>query len=81
MSNAARALAQRLNNTAPKYDNVDDAAAIAFAKRLQERGIVGDVAGMLEGVDPADEQWKRVLQLLREEKKAAEEAERRTATS
>src|SRR5689334_5255688 len=77
MRNAARALAQGLKSTAPKYDNVDDQAAIAFAKRLQERGIVGDVAGMPEEVDPAEEHWQRVLQFLREEKEAAQVAERR----
>jgi hypothetical protein len=77
---SARALARQLSSTTtPKQETAEDAAAVAFARRLQARDIVGDVAGMPEEVDPAEEHWQRVLQFLREEKEAAEEAERRKA--
>ncbi|BBY06016.1 hypothetical protein [Mycobacterium noviomagense] len=63
---SARKLAAQLAATQPEYDNADEAAAIAFTKRLQERGIVGDVAGMPDPVDP-DREWReRVLAYFRD---------------
>lgn len=70
---AARALAQRLNNTAPKQETVNDAAAVAFARRLQERGIVGDVPGLPE--DESEPWGKKVLRILREDREATERYE------
>lgn len=70
MTNTARNFARSLSNTPAKPGTVDDPVAVAFAKRLEQRGIVSQVPG-LPDVDP--EPWhKKVLRILHEDKEAAE---------
>lgn len=69
MTSTARNLAQRLNRRQSKPEKaVDDPFAIAFAKRLEHRGIV---SGIVEDDEP---HHKKVLRLLTEDKEAAERA-------
>lgn len=71
MTNTARNFARSLSNTPAKPGTVDDPVAVAFAKRLEQRGIVSQVPG-LPDVDP--EPWhKKVLRILHEDKEAAEQ--------
>lgn len=76
---SAKKLARILGATTSKNNDIIEPVDQVLIRRMQSRGIVGDVAGMPEEVAPAEERWRRVLQFLREEKEAAEETERRRA--
>ncbi|WP_176357773.1 hypothetical protein [Mycobacterium persicum] len=64
-----------LAKTTAKHDNIEDALDQAFVRRMQQRGIIGDVPGMPEQTDPDQERWDRMLAWAQAQKEIQEKAE------
>ncbi|WP_139807386.1 hypothetical protein [Mycobacterium avium] len=69
---SAKKLARMLRSATSKPETITDPAAQGIIRRMQARGILGDVAGMPPEVDPAEARWQAVLAFLREEREAEE---------
>jgi hypothetical protein len=64
-----------LAKTTPKHDNIEGALDQAMIRRMQQRGIVGQVSGMPEPSDPDQERWDKLLAWAQAQKEIQEKAE------
>ena len=55
--------------------NIEDALQQAMIRRMQQRGIVGQAAGMPEQTDPDQERWDKVLAWAQAQVESQEKAE------
>jgi hypothetical protein len=68
-----------LAKTTAKHDNIEDALDQAMIRRMQQRGIVGEVSGMPEPTDPDQEWYDKVLAWMRAQKEIQAKAEAKRA--
>src|SRR4051812_14065857 len=76
---SARRVVKALPKTTAKHDNIEDALDQAMIRRMQQRGIVGQVSGMPEPTDPDQERWDKVLAWIQVQKEVQEKAEAKNA--
>lgn len=76
---SARRLVKALAKTTANHDNIEDALDQAMIRRMQQRGIVGQVSGMPEPTHPDQERWDKLLAWMQVQKKIQEKAEAKKA--
>lgn len=75
---SARRVVKALAKTTAK-DNIEDALDQAMIRRMQQRGIVGEVSGMPEPTDSDQEWYDKVLAWMQAQKEIQEKAEAKRA--